>query len=60
VSFVIKPVEPELPNSVWLEPPPKAAPISDPLPVWRRTTKIRATATTTWITESTVIIFISP
>jgi len=33
VSFVINPEDPELPKSVWLDPPPNAAPISEPLPV---------------------------
>jgi hypothetical protein len=36
--------DPELPNSVWLEPPPNAAPISDPRPVCSKTIKIRAIA----------------
>ena len=38
---------PELPKRVWLDPPPKAAPMSAPLPVWSRTIMIRAIHTMT-------------
>jgi hypothetical protein len=46
VVALLKNVEaPVLPNSVWLDPPPNAAPISDPLPVWSKTIKISAIQT---------------
>ena len=38
---------PAPPNKVWLDPPPKAAPMSAPLPVWSSTIKIKAKQTTT-------------
>ena len=48
VVALLKKVEaPVLPNSVWLPPPPKAAPISAPFPVWSKTIMIRATHTIT-------------
>ena len=40
---------PRLPKIVWLEPPPKPAPISAPLPVCSSTMRISARLTTTWI-----------
>ena len=40
VSFVIKPLDPELPKRVWLDPLPNAAPISEPLPVCKSTIRI--------------------
>jgi hypothetical protein len=46
VIFVKNPAGPAAPKRVWLEPPPKAAPISAPLPVWRRTIMIRKKHTT--------------
>ena len=52
---------PELPKRVWLDPPPKAAPISAPLPVWSRTIMIRAihTMTCTMINSTdTVLLFL--
>jgi hypothetical protein len=39
-----KVVAPRLPKTAWLE-PPKAAPISEPLPLWSRTMSMRATHT---------------
>jgi hypothetical protein len=39
---------PELPKSVWLE-PPKAAPMLAPLPRWSSTMMIRKIQTMTWI-----------
>jgi hypothetical protein len=44
VILVMNPDVPELPKSVWLAPLPKAAPISDPRPVWSRTMSTSATA----------------
>jgi hypothetical protein len=41
VSLVMKADEPELPNTVWLDPLPKAAPISEPRPVCKRTIHIK-------------------
>ena len=38
---------PVLPKRVWLPPPPKAAPISAPLPVWSKTIMMSATQTIT-------------
>ena len=38
---------PALPKSVLLDPPPKAAPMSAPFPVWRRTITMSATQTMT-------------
>ena len=47
VVALLKNVEaPVLPKSVWLEPPPKAAPMSAPLPVCKSTIKISAIQTT--------------
>ena len=60
VILVIKPVVPELPKSVWLAPEPNAAPISDPLPVCRSTTKIKAIETRKCIIAMTVSIFLYP
>jgi len=39
---------PELPKSVWLE-PPKAAPMLAPLPRWSSTMMIKKMQTRTWI-----------
>ncbi len=48
---------PLLPKSVWLDPPPKAAPISAPLPVCNSTIRIRAIQTITcMITKKTDIL----
>jgi hypothetical protein len=46
---------PPPPKSVW-EAPPKAAPISAPLPVWRRTIKMSARQAKTW--NITIIVYI--
>jgi hypothetical protein len=43
-----KEVAPALPKTVWLD-PPKAAPISAPLPLWSKTINMRARQTVTWI-----------
>jgi hypothetical protein len=40
VTLLRKVAAPLLPKSVWLD-PPKAAPISAPLPLWSRTTPIK-------------------
>lgn len=40
-------VAPVLPKTVWLDPPPNAAPISAPLPDCRRMISIRAMQTVT-------------
>jgi hypothetical protein len=59
VVALLKKVEaPVLPNSVWLDPPPKAAPMSAPLPVWSRTIMISAIQTTMWITISKIVIML--
>ena len=42
VSLLRKLVGPEDPNSVWEDPPPKTAPMSDPFPVCRRMMRIMA------------------
>jgi hypothetical protein len=47
---------PVLPKSVWLLPPPKAAPMSAPLPVWSNTIKISAKQTTTCNMISNMVI----
>ena len=44
VILVMNPDVPELPNSVWLAPLPKAAPISEPRPVCKRTISTSAIA----------------
>jgi hypothetical protein len=44
VTFCKKDVAPELPKTVWLE-PPKAAPMLAPFPFWTKTIKIRAMQT---------------
>jgi hypothetical protein len=41
VILVKKPAGPADPKRVWLEPPPKAAPISAPFPVWSNTIRIK-------------------
>ena len=46
VILVRKPPGPAEPKTVWLEPPPKAAPISAPFPVCRRTMTINRKQTT--------------
>ena len=59
VVALLKKVEaPVLPNSVWLEPPPKAAPMSAPLPVWSKTIIISAIQTRTCIIISRIVIVI--
>ena len=45
VALLRKVEAPVLPNRVWLEPPPKAAPMSAPFPVWSKTIMIRAIQT---------------
>ena len=47
---------PVLPNRVWLEPPPKAAPMSAPLPVWSSTIMISAILTIIWMMISKIDI----
>jgi hypothetical protein len=47
VTLLKKGVAPELPNTVWLE-PPKAAPILAPFPFCSRTIMTSAIQTTTW------------
>jgi hypothetical protein len=45
VSLLIKVLPPPAPKTDWLPPAPKEAPISAPLPDWRRTMAMRATLT---------------
>jgi hypothetical protein len=47
---------PVLPNRVWLEPPPKAAPMSAPFPVWSKTIMISAILTQIWMMRSNIDI----
>jgi len=55
VVALLKKVEaPVLPNRVWLEPPPNAAPMSAPLPVWSRTIIISAMQTMMWMIISSI------
>jgi hypothetical protein len=42
VILVKKPAGPADPKRVWLDPPPKAAPMSAPFPVCRRTIMIKS------------------
>ena len=42
VTFVMNALVPELPKSVWLAPLPNAAPMSEPRPVCKSTTRISA------------------
>jgi hypothetical protein len=51
VILVKKPPGPADPKRVWLDPPPKAAPMSAPLPVWSKTIKIKKTHTKMWIID---------
>jgi len=60
VILVMKPDEPELPKSVWLAPLPKAAPISDPRPVWSKTMSTKAIAESMCIIVIPVNIFTYP
>jgi hypothetical protein len=55
VIRVIKLDVPELPKRVWLAPLPKAAPISDPRPVCKRTMNTKAMADKIW----TIVIPVS-
>src|SRR5574337_961132 len=59
VSLLKKVAAPRPPKTVWLEPPPKAAPMSAPLPLWRSTTTIRITAMSRCTTESAMTMRIS-
>ncbi|OGL47480.1 MAG: hypothetical protein A2149_03345 [Candidatus Schekmanbacteria bacterium RBG_16_38_11] len=59
VSLPKKDVGPAEPKRVWLA-PPKAAPISAPLPVCNRTIKIKMTHINTWIKTKTGNISYSP
>ena len=59
VVALLKKVEaPVLPNKVWLDPPPKAAPMSAPLPVWSSTIMISAMQTSTWIIINKIVIIL--
>ena len=51
---------PVLPKRVWLDPPPKAAPMSAPFPVCKRTIIMRAIHTTTCmvINNADTILFL--
>jgi hypothetical protein len=60
VISVKKPPGPADPNRVWLDPPPKAAPISAPLLVWSKTIKIKRTQITIWIMDMAKVILIWP
>ena len=55
VNLLRKLAGPRLPKTVWLE-PPKAAPISAPLPDWSRIAPIMSRQTMTWIMTSNVYI----
>ena len=57
VSFARKGAAPELPKTVWLE-PPKAAPIPAPLPCCKSTMEIKAKHTSTWMTIITVVMIL--
>jgi hypothetical protein len=52
VNLLKKVAAPRPPKTVWLEPPPKVAPMSAPLPLWRSTTVTRTTAMSRWRAES--------
>ena len=56
VSLAKNGVAPELPKTVWEE-PPKAAPMDAPLPACNSTTKIRDRQATTWIMSTARDIF---
>ena len=56
VSLPINVWAPLAPNRVWVEPPPKTAPMSAPLPDWSRTMRIRKMHTSTCNIASTVYI----
>jgi hypothetical protein len=56
VALLKKVDAPVLPNSVWLEPPPNAAPMSAPLPVWSKTIMIRAIQTIIWMIIKRIVI----
>ena len=58
VALLKKEDAPVLPKSVWLDPPPKAAPISAPFPVCRSTIMISAMHTTMCITTINNDIFL--
>jgi hypothetical protein len=47
--------EPRLPKSVWLD-PPKAAPISAPLPLWSSTTAMRKRQAKIWIIINSIVM----
>ncbi len=55
VILLKKVAAPLLPKRVWLD-PPKAAPSSAPLPLWRRTTAIRKIHTKIWIMVKNIVI----
>ena len=55
VSFPRKLVGPRAPKRVWLD-PPKAAPMPAPLPAWRSTMRIKATATAMCTMVSKMVI----
>jgi hypothetical protein len=44
------------PNTACPPPPPKAEPMSAPLPAWRRTTPMIMRLTSTWTTTSAIYI----
>jgi hypothetical protein len=56
VNLLKKVAAPRPPKTVWLEPPPKVAPMSAPLPLCRSTTATRTTAMSRWRTESVMNI----
>ena len=56
VSRLKKVDAPVLPNRVWLDPPPKAAPMSAPFPVWSKTIMISAILTIIWMMISKIDI----
>ena len=58
VSLLRKLAGPRLPNTVWLD-PPNEAPISAPLPDWRRMAPIMRTQMKTWMMTIKVYIWLA-
>ncbi len=56
VALLSKVEAPVLPRRVWLDPPPKAEPISAPFPVCSNTIRISAMQTTTCIINKKIVI----
>ena len=58
VNLVRKFAPPELPKTVWLEPPVRDALASAPFPDWMRTTRIKRTQVVTWIKVTSVSMIV--